>query len=62
MRNNFDITIYPAENGFSIALDTYDKGDRTLRYNAATIDEATGWIGAKLRSFVEAVAVPEVEP
>ena len=60
MSGSWDITIYPAENGYSVQLDIYSKSTPTLRYNAATVEEALAWIGQKIAQGID--PTPEVTP
>jgi len=34
---SYDLTIYPAQNGYQVTYDRYDKTYPTVRYNAATV-------------------------
>lgn len=59
MSASYDLTIYPAQNGYQVTYDRYDKTSPTVRYNAATIEDAVAWVAAKLH---EAEAEPEAQP
>ena len=60
MSGSWDVTIYPAENGYSVQLYIYSKNSPTLRSNAATVEEALAWIGQKIAQGID--PPPEVEP
>jgi hypothetical protein len=51
MNGAFDITIYPAENGYQVTLDRYDSNTPTRRYNAADVEEVLTWVGETLRAL-----------
>jgi len=56
---SYDLTIYPAQNGYQVTYDRYDKTYPTVRYNAATVEDAVAWAAAKIREAEAESEVPQ---
>lgn len=49
---DWDIRICPAENGFQVVIENWAKDGPTIRYNAATAEDALARIGRCFREHV----------